>query len=126
MNTEKLRKICLSLSGATEQIQWEDDLVFKVGGKMFAVVGLSGNAFGRFSFKCSEERFYELTESPGILPAPYLARAHWISIDPRECSLSFKEIEELLRDAHSIVLAKLPSKVRQEISSRKRRNVRPR
>ena len=40
MNIDQLRKICLSFPGATEQIQWGDDLLFKVGGKMFAVTPL--------------------------------------------------------------------------------------
>ena len=40
MTADELRRICNKLAGATEQIQWGDDRVFKVGGKMFACSGL--------------------------------------------------------------------------------------
>jgi predicted DNA-binding protein (MmcQ/YjbR family) len=75
MNTEWVRRYCLSLPRATETLQWGHDLVFKIGGKMFAVMNLE--PFPPWlSFKCSAEDFAELTERPGIIPAPYLARAH--------------------------------------------------
>src|ERR1700732_1732717 len=80
MDVEGLRKICLSFPGATEQIQWGDDLLFKVGGKMFAVARLEPAKIW-ISLKASPENFAELTERPGVLPAPYLARAKWIALE---------------------------------------------
>lgn len=74
MDIECLRRHCLSLPHVTEQVQWGDNLVFKVGGKMFAVAPLEP-AEVWLSFKCSDEEFAELIERPGIIPAPYLARA---------------------------------------------------
>ncbi len=73
MNVDWLREICLSFPGATEQIQWGYDLVFKVGGKMFAVTPLEP-APVLLSFKASPENFVELTERPSAKPSAYSAR----------------------------------------------------
>ena len=54
MNVERVRRICLSFPGVTEQVQWEDDLVFKVAGKMFAMTPLIP-AKVTLSFKCTAE-----------------------------------------------------------------------
>src|SRR6266567_2726923 len=74
MNVDWLREVCLSFPGATEQIQWGSDLLFKVGGKMFAATRLEPASVW-LSFKASPENFVELTERANIIPAPYLARA---------------------------------------------------
>src|SRR5688572_12538893 len=58
MRAEKVRDICLSLPGTTEELLWKDEhLVFKVGGKMFCILLVAGEAEGMFSFKCDEESF---------------------------------------------------------------------
>jgi predicted DNA-binding protein (MmcQ/YjbR family) len=110
MNVDFVRGCCRSFPHVTETVQWEDDLVFKVGGKMFAVMPLEP-APVRLSFKCSPEDFAELTERPGIVPAPYLARAHWVSLES-EYALPAAELKQRLRDAYALVYAKLPKKTR--------------
>jgi len=115
MNIDQLRKLCLSFPGATEQIQWGDDLLFKVGGKMFAVTRLEP-AKVWISLKASPEKFAELTERPGVLPAPYLARAKWIALESPD-ALPSAEVAELLRESYELVLAKLPRKLRESIAS---------
>jgi len=80
MDIEKIRKHCLSLPHATENVQWGADLVFKVDGKMFAVAPLEV-APVCLSFKCTPENFAELCERPGIIPAPYMARAQWVALE---------------------------------------------
>ncbi|HUI52463.1 MAG TPA: MmcQ/YjbR family DNA-binding protein [Terriglobales bacterium] len=109
MHIDQLRKFCLSFPGVTEQIQWENDLLFKVGGKMFAVTPLEP-ARVWLSLKATPENFAELTERPGIIPAPYLARAKWIAVETRE-ALGIAELEQLLRESYEMVRAKLPRKV---------------
>ncbi len=64
----------MSLPHTTEQVLWGDDLVFKIGGKMYAGMPLSPARI-QLSFKCTPEEFAELIERPGIIPAPYAARA---------------------------------------------------
>ena len=114
MNFDQLRKLCLSLPGATEQIQWGDDLLFKVGGKMFAVTPLEP-AKVWLSLKASPENFRDLTERPGVIPAPYLARAKWISLESQD-ALPDAEIAQLVRESYELVLGKLPRKIRESIA----------
>jgi predicted DNA-binding protein (MmcQ/YjbR family) len=116
MNIDQLRKICLALPGATEQIQWEDDLLFKVGGKMFAITPLEPARFW-LSLKADPEEFADLTERPGIIPAPYLARAKWIAIESPD-TLSLAEVLALIRKSYKLVSAKLPRAVRESLSSK--------
>jgi predicted DNA-binding protein (MmcQ/YjbR family) len=75
MDISWIREFCLSLPHTMEKVQWEDDLVFKVGGKMYAVMALEPGDHW-LSFKCATEEFADLVECPGVIPAPYLARAH--------------------------------------------------
>ncbi|HWY06994.1 MAG TPA: MmcQ/YjbR family DNA-binding protein [Candidatus Acidoferrales bacterium] len=114
MDIDQLRKLCLSFPGATEQIQWGDDLLFKVGGKMFAVAPLEPAKIW-ISLKASPENFAELTERPGVLPAPYLARAKWIALESQD-ALPAAQITQLLRESYELVLAKLPRKMRESIA----------
>jgi predicted DNA-binding protein (MmcQ/YjbR family) len=115
MDVDWLRKLCLSFPGTTEQIQWGYDLLFKVGGKMYAVTPLEP-APVCLSFKASPEKFAELTERQHIIPAPYLARAQWVALQTRD-ALRMEELAGLLRESYEMVLAKLPKKMREMISS---------
>src|SRR5689334_8725220 len=110
MSIDPVREFCLSLPHATESIQWENDLLLKVGGKMFAVLALEPHEVW-LSFKCSEEDFCELTERPGIIPAPYLARHHWVALETRD-ALSQAELRRQLRRSYELVFEKLPKKTR--------------
>jgi predicted DNA-binding protein (MmcQ/YjbR family) len=117
MNVEWLREVCLAFPGATEQIQWGNDLLFKVGGKMFAVTPLEPAPVW-LSLKVSPENFAELTERQDIIPAPYLARAQWVAMQTND-ALSADELAGLLRESYDMVFAKLPKKIRESISSSK-------
>ncbi len=108
MDINWVRHYCLSLPHTTEKVQWQDDLVFKVGGKMYAVVALEPGEHW-LSFKCSPEEFAELLERPGIVPAPYMARAHWVSLETED-ALPRGEIQRFLRQAHDLIFARLPKK----------------
>lgn len=114
MNIDQLRKLCLSFPGATEQVQWEDHLLFKVGGKMFAITSLEPAPVW-LSLKASPENFVEFSERPGVIPAPYLARAKWIALETPE-ALPLHELTQLLQASYALVLAKLPQKLRQRIA----------
>lgn len=116
MNIDQLRELCLSFPGVTEQMQWGDDLLFKVGGKMFAVTRLEP-AKVWLSLKANPENFAELTERPGVIPAPYLARAKWIALESAD-ALPGSEIADLLRESYELVVAKLPRKTRESIAKR--------
>lgn len=116
MDIDHLRKLCLSFPGATEQIQWKDDLLFKVGGKVFAITPLEPARLW-LCIKADPEEFFDLTERPAIIPAPYLARAKWIAVESKE-ALSGSEVERLGRKSYELVARKLPRKVRELLSAK--------
>ena len=110
MTIDAVREYCLSLPHATESIQWGNDLVLKVGGKMFAVMVLEPAAIW-ISFKCTPEDFALITERPGIIPAPYVARYHWVALETKD-ALPNSELKDRLRQSYDLVFAKLPKKTR--------------
>jgi len=113
MNLKKAKAICRALPGATEDIKWGEDLVFSIGQKMFAVTGNGDDATG-ISFKVDDERFLELTDRPGIVPSPYLARAKWVRIENLK-TVSDTEAAQLLTRSYQLVFAKLTKKLQREI-----------
>jgi predicted DNA-binding protein (MmcQ/YjbR family) len=115
VSVEWFREHCTSLPHVTENVQWGNDLVFKIGGKMFAVMALEppGHAF---SFKCTPEKYVELIEVSGIIPAPYMARAHWVSFE-RPDALPRAEVKKLVRVAYDSVFAKLTKKAQAALTS---------
>jgi predicted DNA-binding protein (MmcQ/YjbR family) len=108
MSLQWVRAHCMSLPHTTEHIQWGDDLVFKIAGKLYAVMPLIPHPV-KLSFKCTPEEFADLVERPGIIPAPYLARAQWIALESPD-ALTRAEIARLLTKSYKLVLAKLPKK----------------
>lgn len=110
MDIDSVRKFCLAMPHATESVQWGNDLVMKVGGKMFAVMALDPSSVW-LSFKCTPEEFAELTERPAIIPAPYVARYHWVALEKKD-ALTTSELKHQMRRSYELVLEKLPKKVR--------------
>lgn len=119
MNVDAIRKFCLAFPGATETLQWEDALCFKISGKIFAVLGLDDI---RLSFKCDPEKFAELIERPDIRPSPYLGRYKWVRLD-RLDAVPWNELQDLIRQSHEAVSAKIGRK--RSGSQRKKRIKKP-
>src|SRR5580765_8536386 len=113
MDIETLRRYCLSLPHATEGIQWGNDLLFRLGGKIFAVVALERTPIC-ISFKCTPEEFAELTEREGIIPAPYMARNNWVMLENLDV-LPRTELKRLIKDSYGMVAAKLTKKVQAQL-----------
>ena len=110
--SDPLHEFCRSLPGVTEDIKWGHDHVFSVGGKMFASFSVpEGEPFG---FKADPLTFDDLTQRPGIEPAHYLAKHHWVSVQSRD-TLPLEEAKSLLREAHAIVAGKLSKKLRMSL-----------
>ena len=114
MNIDELRQFCLSFPGATEDVKWGNDLTFSVGKKMFAVTGLDA-ATPSVSVKCTPEKFAELIELDGIIPAHYVARYHWVTVE-RLDALKTDELKDLIEKSYEMVREKLPKKLKEEIS----------
>ena len=114
MDIETIRKYCLSLPHSTEGMQWGDNLLFRIGEKIFTMVALDRTP-PQLSFKCTPEEFAELVEREGIIPAPYLARNHWVSLQSPD-ALPRAELKRLIKDSYGMVAAKLPKKVRVKLA----------
>ncbi len=110
MLTDWVRKVCLAFPGAEENVQWGNDLVLKVSAKMFAVTCLEP-APVCLSFKVTPGEFPELVERPGVIPAPYLARAKWVALENEE-AIPKAELKRLLRQSYDLVVAGLPKSKR--------------
>jgi predicted DNA-binding protein (MmcQ/YjbR family) len=104
MSVESIRRLCLSLPHATENMQWGDDLCFKVGGKIFALLSLS-SVPQRLMFKCTPETFAELVEHEDIVPAPYVGRYKWVSFERLDV-LPWTEVRDLIEQSYGMVAAK--------------------
>ncbi|MFN2576694.1 MAG: MmcQ/YjbR family DNA-binding protein [Pyrinomonadaceae bacterium] len=114
MDIESTQAFCLSFPHVTEEVLWGNDLVFKIGGKMFAVIGLEPALDHCMSFKCTAEKFGELIERKGVVPAPYVARYHWVALESF-ASLTEKELKALLKTSYELVIDKLPKKKKLEL-----------
>jgi len=116
MDIESVRSFCLSLPHTDEKVQWGDDLLFRIGEKMFAVAALEPSHGVALSFKCTPEKFAELVEQDGIIPAPYMARHHWVGLE-RFDALPDRELKALLTNSYRLTLEKLPKRLQLQLQS---------
>ena len=113
MNLDSIRNYCLSLPHATEDIPWGNDLLFRISGKIFAAMSLDPPH--SLSFKCTPEKFDELIEFEGIIPAPYMARNKWVMLE-RLDALNDAEIKRLIQNSYEMIFSKLTKKAQAELA----------
>jgi predicted DNA-binding protein (MmcQ/YjbR family) len=119
MNSDSLLKYCASLPHVTLDRKWGSVMACCIHEKMFALFGVDENGKAeKYSFKADPERFLELTDRKGLIPAPYLARAKWVAV-VEDKALSQAEAKTLLKTAHQLIVRKLPKYLQQEIDSGK-------
>jgi predicted DNA-binding protein (MmcQ/YjbR family) len=112
MDLERIQMLCKALPAVTEDIKWDNDLCFSVGGKMFCVSSLEFPL--GISFKVKDEEFEELCTREGFIPAPYMARAKWVLVT--NCSvLNQKEWNFYITQSYNLVKAKLTKKLGAEL-----------
>jgi predicted DNA-binding protein (MmcQ/YjbR family) len=123
MNAERLRAYLHTLPHVVETMQWGANLVFwvgdkAIGGKMFALIDLdepTGSAARKahpiLSYAAGAARYPELLELDGLVPAPYMARIHWVAAE-RWDVFSAGEWQREFNAAHALTLAKLPPRTR--------------
>lgn len=111
MDRTGVGRVCLALPAATLDHPFGDDHdTYRVGGKMFAMVGGQGG----LSFKVSDIAYEVLTETGHARPAPYLAKAKWVNLaDPGDWDET--ELADHLKMAHALIVAKLTKKARAEL-----------
>jgi predicted DNA-binding protein (MmcQ/YjbR family) len=116
MDVERIRGFLLELPHVVETMQWGANLVFwvgdkAIGGKMFALANLDGDGRAVISYAAGPERYSELLEIEGVIPAPYMARIFWVAVE-RWDVFRWTEWEQELTAAHAITFAKMPPKTR--------------
>jgi predicted DNA-binding protein (MmcQ/YjbR family) len=85
---------------------------------MFCIANLEpAVSLTKICFKCTPEKFVELVEIEGIIPAPYMARNHWVAMRDMD-ALRQSEIKELMQESYQMILAKLPKKTQSELSAK--------
>ena len=109
MTKDPLLEFCRALPGATEDVKWGADLIFSVGGKMFAGFRLPDGE--PLAFKAAPDVFESLVGHKGVVPAPYMAKHSWVSVTDRR-KLETATLKSLLAEAHRLVAEKLSKKAR--------------
>lgn len=114
MDLEKIREYCLSKLGVTECFPFDQQtLVFKVGGKMFALIDVEIPE--SINVKCDPEKAIELRERyPAILPGYHMNKKHWNTVQLNQ-GLSDQLILSFLNESYQLVYQSLTKKQRSEI-----------
>lgn len=115
MTRDDLTTFCAALPQTTHVVQWGNADVYKVGGKVFAVVGM-GESGNTVTFKASEMAFEILSDSPGLRPAPYMASRglKWIQHYDTP-GLSDESLRDHIKASYDMVVAKLSKKKRADL-----------
>jgi predicted DNA-binding protein (MmcQ/YjbR family) len=116
LNRTQLDQCCFALPGATVDIKWDNERAYCVGAKMFLLTPEALGKTTRLMFKVPDELFLAITEMPGVVPAPYLARAKWVMVeDARRHPRAW--VEAQIRGSYELVFAKLTRKIKTEIAN---------
>jgi predicted DNA-binding protein (MmcQ/YjbR family) len=116
MNIESLQKYCLSKKGVTEETPFgPDNLVYKVGGKMFLLASLDSIPL-QFNVKCDPDEAVQLRDAfPSVLPGYHMSKKHWNTILV-DGTVSDKQLQQWIEASYKLVFESLPKKLKQEIS----------
>lgn len=115
MTIEQIQQLCTPLPSVTEEVKWEHDLCFCVGGKMFLVISLERTPTPA-SFKVVDDEFEQVLERQGFRPAPYLARYKWVAVDDISL-LNPHEWKERITQSYQLIRSRLPKKVQQALDA---------
>ncbi|MBC6989823.1 MULTISPECIES: MmcQ/YjbR family DNA-binding protein [Hymenobacter] len=112
MNIEDFRDYCLLKPGVVEDTPFDlDTLVFKVGGKIFALTDIS--TFGSVNLKCDPERAIQLREEYDyVLPGYHMNKKHWNTI-LIGTGVSDRQLREWVDHSYELVLKSLPKAKRE-------------
>src|SRR5690606_38427807 len=118
MTITDLYDICTDYRGVTDSFPFDKDtLVFKVGGKMFLLTGLSGweNGNPSVNIKCDPERALELREEyAAVQPGYHMNKKHWNTVFVHQ-DLPLSEIKKLIDHSYGLIFSQLSKKVQEEI-----------
>ncbi|MBJ7881508.1 MmcQ/YjbR family DNA-binding protein [Gelidibacter salicanalis] len=119
MNIQQLHAYCMSKKGVTEDFPFDaDTLVFKVLGKMYALIGLKKWEAGQkaINLKCDAEYAEELrAEYPTIQPGYHMSKKHWNTIDLTTDEISPKFLSQLIDHSYDMVVKGMPKTMRESL-----------
>jgi predicted DNA-binding protein (MmcQ/YjbR family) len=115
MNIEEIREYCLTKKGSSECFPFDDvTLVFKVGGKMFALCNLDGDL--SINLKCNPEKAVELRELyPAVKPGYHMNKKLWNTVEI-DGSINDSIIKSWINDSYQLIVASLTKKQKEELS----------
>ncbi|GAA4450479.1 MmcQ/YjbR family DNA-binding protein [Nibrella saemangeumensis] len=115
MNIETLREYCLSKPGVTESFPFgEETLVFKVGGKVFALAGLDNQPL-HINLKCDPEKAVQLREEfEAVRPGYHMNKTHWNTV-VADGRVKGSLLREWIDDSYALVRKSLPKAVREQL-----------
>lgn len=112
MNRDEVLDLCSRFPSAVEDAPFGDDVaVFKVGGKMFALVMLSGEP-GKVNLKCNPEWAVELRERhAAVRPGYHASKRHWNTVE-LDGTVPDDELREMVEHSYELVVAGLTRSAR--------------
>ena len=118
MTRDQVLELCLSLSGAVEDYPFGDEVaVFKVGGKMFALVMLAGEP-GSVTLKCDPDWAVELREIyTAVRPGYHTNKRHWNTVD-LDGTVDDTDLQAMIEHAYELVVSRLPRRERDRLPER--------
>jgi predicted DNA-binding protein (MmcQ/YjbR family) len=115
VNYNAIARYCASLPHAVPERKWGNVRTYLVARKMFAVLIVDERErLADLWLKADPERFLELTDQPGVRPAPYLARAKWVAL--AATAMPDAAARALVRTSYALVVARLPKRVQRELA----------
>lgn len=114
LDRAQLDTLCGRWPGVMRDIKWDTRRVYSVDGKMFAMTAEDPGERPYLYVKVPDERFLELTDRSGIVPAPYLARAHWVMV-AEPARFDTAELAALVLGSYALVRARLAKRRQVEL-----------
>ena len=111
MDLESFREYCLAKKGASEGMPFgEDVLVFKVGGKIFALASLN-DVPARVNLKCDPDWALELRDRyEQVQPGYHMNKRHWNTVEI-ESAIPPTEIRKMIDHSYELIVRSLPKKI---------------
>lgn len=115
MDVESFREYCMAKAGATESTPFgEDTLVFKVGGKMFALAALD-EVPARANLKCDPDLALELRDRyEQVIPGYHMNKKHWNTVEI-ESGIPMAELRKMIDHSYELVVKSLPKATQKKL-----------
>ena len=115
MNIESFREHCLKKPGTTEETPFgPEDLVFKVGGKMFAIAALM-EVPPRVNLKCDPDLALELRDRyEQVTPGYHMNKKHWNTVE-LSGGIPESEMRKMIDQSYDLVVQSLPKAKRERL-----------